>query len=159
MLCIAYVNAVGFLLGAVGVLVERALPQAAPRRWLWSVIIPLSMFIPGYYRGHHNWSVSDSLVRPAIRAATLDPAINRVWWTTSAILLAWGLANVLRVAYLVATSRRRARNQRRPAMVDGVPVVVTDGLGPATVGLLRSSVLVPRWVLALRCSPQSRSLA
>jgi len=149
MLCITYVTAVGILLGIVGVLIERALPPTAPRRWLWCIIIPLSMFIPGYYRFHHNWSVTDSLVQPAIHAATFDPAINRIWWTTSAFLLAWGLANALRVAYLVATSRRRARDQRRPAIVDGVPVVVTDGLGPATVGLLRSRVLVPRWVLAL----------
>ena len=149
MLCITYVTAVGILLGIVGVLIERALPPTAPRRWLWCIIIPLSMFLPGYYRFHHNWSVTDSLVQPAIHAATLDPAINRIWWTTSALLLAWGLANALRVAYLVATSRQRARDQRRPAIVDGVPVVVTDGLGPATVGLLRSRVLVPRWVLAL----------
>ena len=34
-------------------------------------------------------------------------------------------------------------------MIDGVPIVVTDVAGPATVGVVRSRVLVPRWVLAL----------
>ncbi|HZD85671.1 MAG TPA: M56 family metallopeptidase, partial [Gemmatimonadaceae bacterium] len=32
---------------------------------------------------------------------------------------------------------------------DGVSVVVTEAIGPATVGFFRSRVLVPRWVLAL----------
>lgn len=149
MLCITYVTVVGTLLGIVGVLIERALPTSAARRWLWCVIIPLSVFIPGYYRYHHNWSVSDVLQQPAVRAATLDPAINRVWLITSALLVAWGLANALRVTYLVESSRQRADRNGRPGIVDGVPVVVTDQLGPATVGLIRSRVLVPRWVLAM----------
>jgi beta-lactamase regulating signal transducer with metallopeptidase domain len=34
-------------------------------------------------------------------------------------------------------------------LVDGVPVVVTDMAGPATVGVWHSRVLLPRWVLAL----------
>jgi len=41
------------------------------------------------------------------------------------------------------------RASRRDAVVDGVAVVVTDSLGPATVGFWRSHVLVPRWVLAM----------
>ncbi len=36
-----------------------------------------------------------------------------------------------------------------PAIVDGVPVLFAEGIGPVTVGLLRSRVLVPRWVMGL----------
>src|SRR4051812_42743035 len=149
MLCIVYVIAVGFLLGAVGLLVEQALPATAARRWVWCAIIPVSMFLPGYYRWHHNWAVSEALQQPAVHAATLDPLIQRTWLIASAALVAWALANALRVALLVATSRRRVAGQRSPEIVDGVPVVVTERLGPATVGFLRSRVLVPYWVLAL----------
>jgi hypothetical protein len=74
--------------------------------------------------------------------------INPLWITASALLLAWGAANLLRVAILVWSARRHREN-RTPTIVDGVPVVVTDAVGPATVGLLRSHVLVPRWVLAM----------
>ena len=34
-------------------------------------------------------------------------------------------------------------------MVDGVSVVVTDHLGPATAGFWRARVLIPNWALAL----------
>lgn len=167
-LCILYVNAVGMLLGVAGVLIERILPATSSRRWLWCVIIPTSLFIPGYYRFHHMWAIGDAFAaRPpggqALGSAwrtALDPgwwahiesydkAINQVWHTATALLIAWGAVNVLRVLYVVYASRRERGDPGAVTMLDGVPVVVTDSLGPATVGLWRSLVLVPRWVLAL----------
>ena len=149
MLCILYVNAVGALLCVAGLLAERASPSAFPRRWLWCVIIPTSVVLPGYYRGHHSWSVADAFVEPATRAATYDTSINRVWLTLSAILLLWGLANAWRVSHAISLSLRGRGASGGPTTVDGIPVVVTDFMGPATVGLWRSRVLVPRWVLGL----------
>ena len=149
MLCILYVIAVGTLLGAAGVLAERALPAAFPRRWLWCIIIPVSVVLPGYYRGHHSWAVADALVEQAVRAQSYDTSIQRVWLTASALLLLWGLASAWRVARVVSLSRRGRLNAGGATIVDGIPVVVTDLVGPATVGLLRSRVLVPRWVLAM----------
>ena len=158
MLCILYVNAIGGLLVLVGLSIERLLHVAAPRRWLWCLIIPLSMIIPAYYRGHHSWIVTDNTgpvqaLTPFnrewwARTESLDTTINRLWWTVSLVLLVWGIANALRVAFLVYVSRRQAGSLKSP-VVDGVPIVVTDQLGPATVGLMRSNVLVPRWVLTL----------
>ena len=171
MLCILYVIAVGTLLGVAGVLVERALPATFPRRWVWCGIIPISLFIPGFYRTHHMWSVGEGFARQTVQPplshafgtaslTVLDPswwahiesydkAINRVWLTATALLVLWGLANVLRVLYVVYASRERRGDPGTATILDGVPVVVTDSLGPATVGLWRSLVLVPRWVLAL----------
>ena len=57
MLCILYVTAVGTLLGVVGLLAERLLPPTFPRRWVWCVIIPISLFLPGLYRAHHTVTV------------------------------------------------------------------------------------------------------
>ena len=166
MLCLLYVNAVGLLLTVVGLLVERLLPTTAPRRWIWCIAIPLSMFVPGYYRNHHNWVVNDAPTQtvPAVaevssaaltpldgdwwvRTRAYDGSINWAWQKLSLFLLVWGAANALRVAVLVAASRRRV-GKGNP-VVDGVPIVVTDQLGPATVGLVRSRVIVPRWVLTL----------
>jgi beta-lactamase regulating signal transducer with metallopeptidase domain len=143
------VNAVAMLLGIAGVLAERALPAAFSRRWVWCIIIPVSVVLPGYYRWHHNWSVMEALQQPAMRAATYDTTINRVWLTVSAMLLLWGLANAWRVSRVIRLSRREEGDNAGRAVVDGVPVVVTDAIGPATVGLLPSRVLVPRWVLAM----------
>lgn len=147
MLCILYVNAVGMLLVVAGVLVERALPTTFPRRWVWCAVIPISIVLPGYYRWHHSVSVIG--VQQWTQIESYDTAINRMWVTVSAVLLLWGLANAWRVSRLVSVSRRTRGGAGGPAIVDGVPVVVTDSLGPATVGLLSSRVLIPRWVLAL----------
>ena len=144
MLCILYVNVIGALLSFMGLLVEQLLPARFARRWVWVVLMPLSMFLPGYYRWHHTTAAVDWWAR----TESFDAIINSLWKTGSVLLLVWGVANLLRVAYVVHASRRR-RDDRTPAIVDGIPVVVTDAVGPATVGLLRSHVLVPRWVLAM----------
>jgi beta-lactamase regulating signal transducer with metallopeptidase domain len=167
MLCILYVNIVGFCLGIAALLVERALPSSFPRRWLWCLILAMSIVVPGYYRGHHNWSVGTALSGQTVsppsggvaespfalqdpawwqHTESLDKSINRIWLTLSAVLLLWGVGNFSRVTVLVWRARRR---QGGSASIDGVPVVVTDSIGPATAGLWDSRVLVPRWVLAL----------
>jgi beta-lactamase regulating signal transducer with metallopeptidase domain len=171
MLCLSYVIVISALLGAVGILVERVLPPAFPRRWMWCVIIVSSIALPGYNRYHHNFSVTAALEQQSVRAvlhnsfhaASLgiaDPAwwvraesydamINPLWVAASMLVALWGLINVLRVAWLVYSARRAAAATGRRTVIDGVPVLVTDRLGPATVGVLRSRVLVPKWVLTL----------
>src|SRR6266566_2640256 len=169
MLCILYVNAVGMLLVVAGVLIERVLPAAFPRRWVGCVVIPVSIILPGYYRWHHMVSVIDvqQAVQPPMghvfgvtsitaldpvlwaRIESYDTSINPIWLTLSAVLILWGVANAWRVSRVVSLSRRAQGDARGATIVDGVSVVVTDAIGPATVGLFRSRVLVPRWVLAL----------
>jgi len=148
MLCILYVNLAGLCLGFAALCVQRALPATSPRRWLWCLVIPTSVFLPGYYRFHHSWSVADVFVQPATVAQTFDTSINRVWLTISGLLLLWGLVSAWQVARVVWDSRKR-RDADGIATIDGVPVVVTEMMGPATVGFWHSRVLLPRWVLAL----------
>jgi beta-lactamase regulating signal transducer with metallopeptidase domain len=127
------------------------------------------MFLPGYYSTHHNWSVSAALAGRSEHALidrlgvgslrVFDPdwwlstsswnaLINNAWLTISAILIAWAIANAWRV-WRVMRLARRQNDSARPVKIDGIPIVVTDEIGPATVGLLSSSVLVPQWVLTL----------
>jgi len=167
-LCILYVNAVGMLLGLAALLLERALPATSSRRWVWCIVIPISVVLPGFYRFNHMVSVGElaqqaapvsnalgtaslSVLEPGLwaRIATYDTTINRIWLTVSGLLVLWGLANALRVSYVVALSRRARSDAGGSEIVDGVPVVVTDLMGPATVGFWHSRVLVPRWVLGL----------
>lgn len=170
MLCILYVIAVGTLLGYAGLLVERVLSETAQSRWVWCVVIAGSMALPGFYRVQHSWSITktfeEQTAHPpghALAAASLtalnpglwakiqsyDRVINRLWIYSSAMLMIWGLANAGRVWRLVSVSRKRQVERGSPTTIDGVQVVITDSLGPATVGLWRSRVLVPQWVLAL----------
>jgi bla regulator protein BlaR1 len=171
MVCILYVIAIGTLLGMVGLLVERVLPPTTTsRRWIWCAVIAISMAIPGVYRTQHKSSLTEVLEHQVVpshlghavgtaslnalnegwaaRIESLNPMINRIWLITAGILVLWGVATAARVYFLVARSRTRSASGA-PSLVDGVPVLVTDSMGPATVGVLRSRVLVPQWVLAL----------
>jgi bla regulator protein blaR1 len=171
MVCILYVIAIGTLLGMAGLLVERLLPATTTsRRWIWCIVIGISVTVPPIYQANHKSSVHEVLEQHVVnspvghtvgtaslsaldqglaaRIESLNPIIERIWFIASGMLVLWGLATAARVYFLVARSRRQNAS-RAPSIVDGVPVVVTDSMGPATVGVLRSRVLVPQWVLAL----------
>ena len=163
MLCVLYVTIVGACLGIVGLLLESMLPATVPRRWLWCLIIPVSMFLPGYYRIHHNASVSAMIHDHArmggmssmgfldwwARSDVYNSAINRGWEIASLLLIGLGVTNAMRVAYILYSARRNQRRLDVPQTVDGVPVLLTESLGPATAGLIRPRVVLPHWVLAL----------
>jgi beta-lactamase regulating signal transducer with metallopeptidase domain len=162
MLCILYVNVIGACLGVAALLVERSLPAAWPRRWVWCIAIAISMTLPGVYKAHHAWAVTDrsdqhvhqttvSVLDRGWWAHTdsLNGAINRIWLVSSSALLAWSMASMLLVAAAIRLSRQGRESRNDPTLVDGVPVLITERMGPATVGLWRSRVLVPQWVLAM----------
>ena len=175
MLCILYVNFIGACLSVVGHLVERALPATASRRWVWFAVIVFSMALPGYYRYHHSWdvtagseqAVAGQTTQPTqalafgtawlspidrdfwARIESFDPKINQLWLIISGLLLIWAVTNAMRASDVVGSSRGNQSDPRTPTVIDGVPIVITDAAGPATVGVLRSRVLVPRWVLGL----------
>lgn len=178
MLCILYVNFIGGCLSIIGHLVERALPAKSSRRWIWFAVIVLSVALPGYYRTHHSWDVpaagaeqpaaGQSAEQPApqtlglattllspfdkdfwARIESYDTKINRVWLIASGLLLIFAVTSAMRVSHVLLSSRGDQTDPRIPTEIDGVPIVITDAAGPATVGVLRSHVLVPRWVLGL----------
>lgn len=138
MLCILYVTAFSAALGLIAWLVERTLPQAAPRRWLWLAAVVLSVTIPPlYYSNHHAVVTRAALADTSVwsRLSVFDAEILGVWLVTTIALTLWGLVGVLRLTWLVPKR--------------GGPVIVHPKLGPATVGLLRTRVVIPTWVLAL----------
>jgi bla regulator protein blaR1 len=168
MLCIVYVIVLGTALNIASSLLERELPAHWPRRWLWVATIALSVTIPAIYRTRHATTVGEAHAHTTTAHAdhgkagldayldgewlahveSYNGVINGVWLAASALLILWGLVSAGRVV-LMLRSHGAARGRRRQTVIDGVPVVVTASMGPATVGLLRSRVVVPRWVLAL----------
>ncbi len=177
MACILYVIAVGTLLGIAALLIERTLPSTTTsRRWLWCAVIALNVALPPIYNANHRSSITDVLEEQAVQSGIghtlasasvkvlddglsarilgLDPMIQRYWLFTSALLVLWGLATTVRISALMRRSRRPGE-KRHTGVIDGFPVVITNSIGPATVGVLRSRVVVPRWVLALP-GPQRR---
>ena len=171
MVCILYVIAIGTLLGMVGVLSSAPcpdhhiaqvdlvrgnrdqhdhsghLPNANHRSSVTEVLE--NQVVPSHL-GHAVGTASLNALNQgwAARIESLNPLIERIWLISAGIIVLWGVATAARVYFVVARSRKQ-NGERTPAVVDGVPIVVTDSIGPATVGIMRSRVVVPHWVLAL----------
>lgn len=72
------------------------------------------------------------------------------------VITACVAASVLLLLRLVHSSRR-LRQQRRlwnPTEIDGVPVLVSERVGPAIIGLTRPTIVIPRWLLQMPSESQ-----
>ena len=169
-LCLLYFFAVGSWLGAAGLLVERALPRSAPRRWIWCATLVTSVVLPILLSVSHSSHViglwGHEVVRmPAAHrssgagasltlhnlldcSADFSQDLFRIWLVGTALVLAWAAGSAWRVRRTIRAAHTR-RGASAAAVVDGVSVIVTDRIGPATAGMWRSQVLMPRWALAL----------
>ncbi len=72
------------------------------------------------------------------------------------LLLLWAIASTLCAAVLAGSAWRIARMRRewRPAVVAGVPVLVSHDVGPAIIGLVHHGVVIPSWVESLSPAEQ-----
>jgi bla regulator protein BlaR1 len=152
MLCILYVTAIGLLLGTIGVLAERLLPAWFGRRWIWCATMATSIVLPGYYRFHHVMTLDGTALTGSMTAAGLlkqfnamGGSITQAGLVASVLMVAWAFVNAASVS-------RRVSSRPSATDVDGIAAVVTDSLGPATIGIWGSRVILPKWVLALPVS-------
>ena len=109
----------------------------------------------------HTQSAPAMIARPRWRPV-------RRFWTTPVrarlrlvFLLVWGLVSLtLLTRTLIATRvwRRRIR-QWTVTDLDGVPVTVTDGVGPAVLGLWQPRILIPQWLLTQPQEQRAAALA
>ncbi len=119
----------------------------------WPVVAPLvltpvphdpGVFAPSSDSARYPRSLptETAVVLPSILARwyeRLDPTLLVLWSATSALLLVQ-VVLALRTLYRV---RRRAR----VAQVDGEHVLVDQSLGPAVIGLLKPTIVIPSWLL------------
>jgi TonB family protein len=131
-----------------------------PTRWIWVVALAVAALWPVVATAALFMmpTLGDTVTRfPAIRivpdGSTLGIAAPAaaVQLLGRAVIVLWGLATLVLcvrlVRAVVALRWLRAASQRRT--VDGVEVLVSDALGPATIGLRRHAVVVPRAALEL----------
>jgi TonB family protein len=153
------------LFGACMVLVaasaERlARAAGAPGRWIWggALIVaagwPLCWpLVARVLPQLHTVAAALPAVRvlPDGAALTANASRDALDVAGRAFVTLWTLASLLLATRLVRAVRtlRRLRAEAECRMLDGMPVLVTDRVGPATIGLRRPSVLVPRAMLDL----------
>jgi beta-lactamase regulating signal transducer with metallopeptidase domain len=158
-----YCLAVGALLSLGALAMERAMRAfALPQRWVWAVAMVAMLALPAAVRwmprapeplpstaaGARDAGTPVRTTefagggvgsKPRIDIAALDRPLVIGWMgMTAAALLA------LVTAWAVLERRRRGW---RAAEVDGVPVLLSPATGPAVIGLFRSRIVLPRWVV------------
>lgn len=159
-----YCLAVGALLSLGALALERAMRAfALPQRWIWAAAMVGMLALPAAARWMPRTPQAVPITpaasegqrmpirtaafdgggaesRPRIDVASLDRPLALGWMgMTAASLLA------LAAAWGVLERRRRGW---RAAEVDGVPVLLSPATGPAVIGLFRSRIVLPRWVVA-----------
>ncbi len=169
MLCILYYQVIGGLLSIGGILAERAFPDSARRRWLWSAVIVASFALPLISRFQHAVALhagvhvafgttqAASESRFFLRVLpdallewmrTSEALVSPVWLMVSAVFAVWALGTNWHIA-------RRLRHAPRLDIAGGAelgriaPALVSNAVGPATVGIWTPRIAIPRWVLAL----------
>jgi beta-lactamase regulating signal transducer with metallopeptidase domain len=160
----AYATVVGCMAVLAAVAVERALRALGrPGRFVWLCAILATLCATVLVvrparrsAGEAPAAVGESVRAPAFAAVewtaeAADEAARSAAWLDRPLLFAWVLASTVLVLLLtgsaVRLSLRRARWRR--VGIGGLTVRVTDGLGPAVVGMVEPEIAVPAWVLEL----------
>jgi beta-lactamase regulating signal transducer with metallopeptidase domain len=149
------------------------------RRWIWVFALALSAGIPGWQLAASRLGNPPDTIAPQAasdtRAKTAAPSI----WTASqlglaeliaradtrslgavSVALAWAWIAAIFVAATgyaaTAWSLTRRRRSWRKVVVDGESVWLAAATGPAVIGALRPTIVVPEWSLTL--PPDQRAL-
>lgn len=153
--------------GAAGALEHVLLPRRRTTRWLWAGAMLISAAWPLVARGvlpvpAGDATAASSVLLPAVRIVAAGA--KQLAWLGGAqrfVVGAWALLTIALAARLLASLRFAAALRRRatPAMLDGIPVLLTEVAGPALVGLRRPMVIFPRALLALEPTLRRDALA
>jgi beta-lactamase regulating signal transducer with metallopeptidase domain len=161
---LAYVLFVSALLSASGLAADRALRQLGrPTRWVWvgvlagPIVVPMAVLLLRYVTTVGAASATSPLKASSSSAANWWSVATERWADTytaqsaldAPVLLIWTAATALILCTLLLSHRRMQRESVRwkSARLDGHPVRISDGLGPAVIGLLRGQVVLPRWAM------------
>ena len=168
-LWMVYAAVVSALVVAAGVALERAVVRS--RRWLWAAVLMLAAVLPLLAP-----SLRERLFAPRGLEVLFGPAMPVVGgalagmaapgasggWNLGTLLAGvWVGASLVLLAVLVFGAvrvRRRAAGWPR-RLVDGVPVLLSDDVGPAVVGFTAPEIVLPPWVLELGAGERALILA
>lgn len=147
------------LLGATALFAETALRAASrPTRWPWVVALAAGTAWPVLAPVLRRLLVHPGAIHTVV--ATLPtiqvvpdqlPPIPMAFWIDAALIALWAVTSAIalvRVSYTLFAIARIGRASE-PRIVDGVPVLVTDTVGPAVIGVLHPRVLLPTALLEL----------
>lgn len=129
-----------------------------PTRWPWLVALAAAVawpvIAPFARRLLPTTAPMTRATLPGISVSAQLPAAMLVSWIArldTVLLVLWVVASgivilrLVRALLILAQVRRASRHE----VIDGIPVLVSDSIGPAVVGVVQPSVLLPTALLAL----------
>jgi TonB-dependent SusC/RagA subfamily outer membrane receptor len=151
----------GFLAGAAFLMDRTLRAMGAQTRWVWGLALAVTAGLPLlflFWRPEPAASPIGSAlpvdilagVLAALPAETAEGPVDREALGTILTLLWIGgsVTLVAGMAWAGAKLRRAARTFERSTLA-GDEVLLSRGLGPAVMGLLRPIIVLPRWTLTL----------
>jgi beta-lactamase regulating signal transducer with metallopeptidase domain len=142
-------TASGALVTAAATLAERvAGARRLPRRAVWTVAIA-STLVAAFLAPHIT--LGRATEPPSAHAAVdvVTPAATKTFSALDTTLLVlWAAASVTFALMLGVAHWRTTRRLRdfTPSVIAGADVWISDDFGPATIGVLRPHIVVPRWL-------------
>lgn len=149
------------------------------RRWIWFLALTISASLPVWQLAASRLGLGRSPTAPDVVGAALPNTVAPPVWVASrnglaeliahaqswslgtlSVVLGWAWVAAVLVAVTgyaaAAWSLARRRRAWRKVVVDGQPVWLAAATGPAVIGALRPSIVVPEWSLTL--PPDQRAL-
>jgi len=125
----------------VAMVMSVVLVVAAPLRLWWGSSAGAIHLLPELVIG--------ATTIPRLADAAADVAGRLPKWTDTAVLSLWIASVAVTLLVFLASYRRQMRLAAiaRRGVVAGSEVRVTEALGPAVIGVLHPSIVVPRWLL------------
>ncbi len=159
-----YLIAVSAVLVLAALTLEAALSAAGrSTRWPWLAAIGGSVLWPFFVIAERRYLPQPSgvvaggveplgmtigqpitFVAPATMMASMDEPLLRIWMSVSMLV---GLVFV--ISYTRLSQSRREWPRIR---IGGRAVLLSDDVGPAVVGFLRTSIVIPRWALSVEAT-------
>ena len=147
-----YAAGVGVLLAVGGWAGERLCETMGwPRRFAWIAALTLAVVIPLAARTPTPVLEVSAAAPPPITSVVqgADPAVPAISGTGErAAIFAWGTASLATLLVFGAILGHMTRSRRRwpRRSVGGEDVYVSEGFGPALIGVTRPSVVIPDWL-------------
>jgi beta-lactamase regulating signal transducer with metallopeptidase domain len=174
-----YVAVVALIMGVAGLIVERAaqLRKVATRPvWIATLLASLILPVVSFTVPIHTPELSSAIDRAApqavapLRQMTAAAVQPSAWLVTEPghiaprldvnTLLVWGwgaTSGLMLLAILFnGTQLHRSKRAWRRQLMAGSLVLVSEDFGPAVMGLLRPSIVVPQWIA--EAEPQTQSM-
>lgn len=164
----SYVLVVSAFLSAAAFAAERAARiRGAQHRWIWVTAILASLFIPaaiasvsvelpavarggGAERPTPLRGMTSHYLSPTTWVGAVAPTLNDSPDADRLLKRGWAAMSLASLSLLLVSAAHLHFRKRRwsSAVIAGRNVFVADDVGPAVVGLLRPSIVAPRWLLA-----------